>query len=170
MCYMFYMALNGICLRCSVNRIVSSTRKKNNKKTDATLAHKIQHTTHGRIELDTHVDTTVLGSNCIVLSYTGKECEVSPYSPDYEAVRNIPVVTCATVWTNPQDGMAVSLVFHSGWRTSWTTLWSTQTNFEHMAWMYRITHSCRHHLLFQTKIMLSHFIPKGPLFVGTLGP
>ena len=68
--------------------------------------------THGCIELDTHVDTTVLRSNCIVLSYTGKECEVSPYSPDYEAMHNIPVVTGATVWTNPQDGMPILLVFH----------------------------------------------------------
>ena len=112
MCYMFYMALNGFCLRRSVNRIVSSTCKKNNKKTDASLAHKIQHTTHGRIELDIYVDTMVLRSNCVVLSYTGKECEVSPYSPDYEAVHNVLVVTGATVWTNPQDGKAILLVFH----------------------------------------------------------
>ena len=109
---MYYMALNGFCLMRSVNIVVSSTCKKNNKKDNATLAHKIQHTTHGRIEIDTHVDTTVLGSNCVELSYTGKECEVSPYSPDYEAMHNVLVVTSATVWTNPQDGMAIVLVFH----------------------------------------------------------
>ena len=68
--------------------------------------------THGCIKLDTHADTTVLGSICIVLSYTGKECEVSPYSPDYKTMHNIPVVTGATVWTNPQDGTAILLVFH----------------------------------------------------------
>ena len=102
---MFDMALNGFCLSRSENRIVSSTCKKNNKTTDATLEHKIQHTTYGRIELDTHADTTVLGSNCVVLSYTGKECEVSPYSPDYEAAHNVPVVTGATVWTSTRwDG------------------------------------------------------------------
>ena len=39
-----------------------------------------------------------LDSNCIVLSYTGKECEVSPYSSEYKAVWNILVVTGATVW------------------------------------------------------------------------
>ena len=80
--------------------------------TDTTLAHKIQDTTYGRIELDTHADTTVLGSDCIVLSYTGKECQVSPYSPDYEAVHNVLVDTGATVWIKPQDGMAILLVFH----------------------------------------------------------
>ena len=62
--------------------------------------------------MDTHADTTVLGSNCVVLSYTGKECEVSPYSSQYEAVWNVPVVTGATVWTNAADGMAYLLIFH----------------------------------------------------------
>ena len=62
--------------------------------------------------MDTHADTTVLGSNCVVLSYTGKECEVSPYSSEYEAVWNIPIVTGATVWTNATDGMAYLLIFH----------------------------------------------------------
>ena len=139
---------------------------------NATLAHKIRHTTHGHIELDTHADMTVLGSNCIVLSYTGKECEVSPYSPDYETVCNVPVVTVPQF--GPIHKMGQQFCWcsmrHCGWGTSWTTLWSTQTNFEHMASTYQITHPCRHHSLFQTKIMLFHFIPKGPLFVGTLGP
>ena len=59
-----------------------------------------------------HADMTVLGSNCAVLSYAGKECEVSPYSSEYEAVWNVPVVTGATVWMNPMDGTAYLLVFH----------------------------------------------------------
>ena len=71
---------------------------------------------HGRIELDTHADTTVLGSNCVVPSYTGKECEVSPYSSQYEAVQNVPVVTGATVWTNAVDGTAYLLIFHESLR------------------------------------------------------
>ena len=67
---------------------------------------------HGRIDLNTHADTTVLGSNCVVLLYTGKECEVSPYSSEYEAVQNVPAVTGATVWTNTMDGTAYLLIFH----------------------------------------------------------
>ena len=62
--------------------------------------------------MDTHADPTVLGSNCVVLSYTGKECEVSPYSSQYEAVQNVPVVMGAMVWTNAADGMAYLLIFH----------------------------------------------------------
>ena len=59
-----------------------------------------------------HADMTVLGLNCVILSYTGKECEVSPYSSVYEAVRNVPVVTGAMVWMNIMDGMAYLLIFH----------------------------------------------------------
>ena len=62
--------------------------------------------------MDSHADTTVLGSNCVVLAYTGKECEVSPYADEYDAIRNIPVVMGATVWTNSQDGAPILLVFN----------------------------------------------------------
>ena len=51
---------------------------------------------HVKCELDSHADTTVAGKNCIVLSYTGKECDVSPYREDYESICNVPIVTAAT--------------------------------------------------------------------------
>ena len=94
-------------------QIVSSIRKVSKEKAARSeYQHRPQPTSHGHIELDTHADTTVLGSNCIILSYTGKECEVSPYSSEYEAVWNVPVVTGATVWTNLTGGTACLLVFH----------------------------------------------------------
>ena len=42
----------------------------------------------------------------------GKECEVSPYSSEYKAVQNVPVVTGAMVSMNPTDGTAYLLVVH----------------------------------------------------------
>ena len=94
-------------------QIVSSIRKvSKNKAARSEYQHRPQSTSHGHIELDMHADTTVLGYNCVVLSYTGKECEVSPYSSEYKAVQNIPVVTGAMVWTNPMEGTAYLLVFH----------------------------------------------------------
>ena len=33
---------------------------------------------YSQCELDSHADTIVAGNNCIVLSYTGKECSVVP--------------------------------------------------------------------------------------------
>ena len=96
----------------TISRIVSSIRKvSKNETSKAEYQHWPQSTLHGHIKLDTHADTTVLGSNCVVL-YTGKECVVSPYSSQYEAVRNVPVVTGATVWTNAMDGTAYLLIFH----------------------------------------------------------
>ena len=75
----------------TISQIVSSIRKiSKNKSASAEYQHQPQSTLHGHIKLDTHADMMVLGSNCIVLSYTAKECEVSPYSSQYEAVRNVP--------------------------------------------------------------------------------
>ena len=64
----------------------------------------------GRIELDSHANTIVLGSNCP--HHTGKVCEVSCYSDDYEAIKNVPVVCGATLWTDTVDNQEYILVFN----------------------------------------------------------
>ena len=66
----------------------------------------------GRIELDSHADTIVLGANCVVLSHTGQTCEVMPYSNTYNAITDVPVVTRATLWTSPHDGDEYILIFN----------------------------------------------------------
>ena len=111
---MFSLAVFWFPLRQrTILRIVSSIRKvSKNKTAKAEYQHRPQSTSHGHIKLDMHADTTVLGSNCVILSYMGKECEVSPYLSEYEAVQNIPVFIGATVWTNTMDGMAYLLIFH----------------------------------------------------------
>ena len=68
--------------------------------------------TEGRIELDSHADTIVLGANCIILSHTGQSCEVMPYSDTYDAITDVPVITGATLWTSPHDGDKFILVFN----------------------------------------------------------
>ena len=81
--------------------------------------------------MDSHADTTVLGSNCVVLAYTGKEGEVSPYADEYDAIRNVPEVT------GEQCGPTLRMVHQfslystkpSGWGTDYTTHSSTQTNY-----------------------------------------
>ena len=97
----------------TILQIISSVRKiARNKTTKTEYQHRPEPTSHGCIELDTHANTTMLGSNCVVLSYTGKEYKVSPYSSQYEAVQNVTVVTGAMVWTNAADGTAYLLIFH----------------------------------------------------------
>ena len=66
----------------------------------------------GHIELDSHVDTIVLGANCVVLSHTGQSCEVMPYSDTYNAITDVPVITSATLWTSPHDGDEYILIFN----------------------------------------------------------
>jgi hypothetical protein len=39
--------------------------------------------TSSSCELDSHADTCALGSNFISLYYTGQQCNVTPFSPDY---------------------------------------------------------------------------------------
>ena len=66
----------------------------------------------GRIELDSHVDTIVLGANCVILSHTGQICEVMPYSDTFDAITVVPVVTGATLWTSPHDVHEYILIFN----------------------------------------------------------
>ena len=67
---------------------------------------------YGKCELDSHADSIVAGSNCIILNYTGKECDVSPYRDDYNAITNVPIVTAATAWQSPHTGQCYILVFN----------------------------------------------------------
>ena len=68
--------------------------------------------TYGRCELDSHADTNVAGSNCVILQYTGKECDVSPYRDDYESISNVPIVHAATAWQSPNTGQTYILVIN----------------------------------------------------------
>ena len=80
---------------------ISSTRKR-------------KHTTpvHSQIELDSHADTIVAGSNCVVLQYTGDECDVSPFQKDYDDIKDVKIATVATAWQSPHSGQIYILVFH----------------------------------------------------------
>ena len=60
--------------------------------------------TYGNCELDSHADSIVAGSNCVILNYTGKECDVAPYREDYDTIPNVPIVTAATAWQSPNTG------------------------------------------------------------------
>ena len=51
---------------------------------------------HGRIELDSHVDTIVFGKNCVVLNYTGREYDVSPYTDIYDSIKIVLIAKAGT--------------------------------------------------------------------------
>jgi len=64
------------------------------------------------MELDSHADTIVCGSNCLVLHYTGKECDVSPYTDAYEAIKSVPIVQAATAHDNLETGETNILILN----------------------------------------------------------
>ena len=66
----------------------------------------------GRLELDSHADTIVAGANCVVLSYTGRECDVTPYDSTYAPAKGVPIVHAATGWQSPFTGQIYTLVLN----------------------------------------------------------
>jgi len=69
---------------------------------------------HGRIELDSHADTIVFGKNCVVLAFTGRECDVAPYTDTYDSIKSVPIAKAGTAWTSPESGTTFILVFNEG--------------------------------------------------------
>ena len=67
---------------------------------------------YSNCELDSHADSIVCGKNCVILNYTGKECDVTPYREDYESIKNVPIVTAGTAWQSPITGQKYILVFN----------------------------------------------------------
>jgi hypothetical protein len=65
-----------------------------------------------RMELDSHADTCVVGSNTVLLWYTDHHNTVSPFIGEYTPLKNIPVASVATAWDNPKDGSTIILVLN----------------------------------------------------------
>ena len=64
----------------------------------------------GFSELDSHADTTAAGSNMILLDHPDtimNHVDVAPFSADYAPMKNIPIATCGTAWTNPETGICL---------------------------------------------------------------
>ena len=64
--------------------------------------------------MDSHADTVVFGRNCAVLHFTGRECDVSPYTDTYESIKSVPIARAGTAWTSQETGSTYILVFNEG--------------------------------------------------------
>ena len=62
--------------------------------------------------MDSHADTIVAGANCCIMAYTGRECDVAPYSDTYSPIKNVPIVQAATAWQSPDTGQTYILKFN----------------------------------------------------------
>jgi hypothetical protein len=66
------------------------------------------------LDLDSHADTSVIGTNCRIISFTDKSCQVAPYHPDYPAMQDIPIVQAGTAYDDPFTGEMIILVINQG--------------------------------------------------------
>ena len=58
-------------------------------------------------ELDSHDDTTCLGSTFVPIYFTGEECDVSPYLSEYEPMKGIKIASAVTAYDNEDTGETV---------------------------------------------------------------
>jgi hypothetical protein len=65
-----------------------------------------------RAELDSHADTCVGGGNVTILHETGFHVNVSAYSPEYDALTDIPIATCAGSYDSETDGITYLLIWN----------------------------------------------------------
>ena len=79
--------------------------------------------THGRIDINSHADTVVFGRNFTPIQYSGRECDVSPYTDAYEAIKSVPIATAGTAWTSTEP-VRLTYLFsmkNFGWGIRWNT-------------------------------------------------
>ena len=65
-----------------------------------------------RAELDSHADTCVGGDNVVLLHETGFKVSVSAYSPEYAALKDIPIASCAGAYDSETDGTTYLLIWN----------------------------------------------------------
>jgi hypothetical protein len=66
----------------------------------------------GDAKIDSHVDSCVAGANFLAWDFTGITCEVLHFTDEYESMKDVPVVSAATAWTDDNSGETFILLFH----------------------------------------------------------
>jgi hypothetical protein len=65
-----------------------------------------------RCEMDLHADACgVAGPNFKILEFTGEQCDITPYTNDFELIINVLVVNAATTFIDESTGVTVILRF-----------------------------------------------------------
>ena len=68
------------------------------------------HSKELRTELDSHANIVVVGRNTTIINDTGRTVEVSPFTPDYSSLQNVPVVDAAIGYDCEYTGESYLLV------------------------------------------------------------
>ena len=65
----------------------------------------------GRCELDLHANMVVMGKHCIVVEDTGRKALVNAFTPEYDALDQVPIVDAAVLYECPYSGVEYLLIF-----------------------------------------------------------
>jgi hypothetical protein len=100
--------------RRRINAILSTARKTmthpQGQRNVANISTMHHDGVYGQCELDSHADTCVAGQNCIVVEYTDQVTNVSAFSPDFDILQDVPIVTAATAYDDPHSGITTILI------------------------------------------------------------
>ena len=66
-----------------------------------------------KLELDSHANMAVVGRHAFIISKTGRTTQVNPFSPDYEALKNVPIVDAALAYECPYSDQTYILVIRN---------------------------------------------------------
>jgi hypothetical protein len=99
----------------NIQAIQTGPRSNTNTKISQTLATRTSESpegTHAMNESDSNADTCCLGCNFIVLHYTQRKADVYAYDSNYAPITNVPIVTGATAWTDPNSQITLQGLFN----------------------------------------------------------
>ena len=68
---------------------------------------------NSRTDLDSHANMVVLGRHARVIAYTGKTAQVSPFTPEYKSLEDVPIVDGAITYECPYSGHCYVLLCHN---------------------------------------------------------
>jgi hypothetical protein len=63
-------------------------------------------------ELDSHADTSVAGSNVILLEEPTRTVDVFGFSPELPLFKKVPIATAGTAWVDPKSGQSYHLILN----------------------------------------------------------
>ena len=69
----------------------------------------------GNSNLDSHADTTVAGSNCLLLEETGRMVNVRPFHNASSGFKNIPIATVATLYEDKHGQPHILIIHEALW-------------------------------------------------------
>ena len=66
-----------------------------------------------KTELNSHANMIVVGRHAYILNYSGRTAQVSPFTPEYESLKEVPIVDAAVAYDCPIMDKSFILVFHN---------------------------------------------------------